>query len=191
MRPVRVAGTALAGVALAFMLVLAGCNSHTEPAAAQPAAKKPAAPRKASSRTGDDMVAAVSAAHGQSGIVELKFALAKRPAVGEPVDIDLALTPTVGLERLFARFQASEGLQVVSGGETEHFERPEKDVPVHHKLTVTARADGIYYITAVVLADSATDSIARTFSIPLIAGQGLTEAPDAPPAASVTEPKKP
>jgi hypothetical protein len=128
---------------------------------------------------------------GQPGLVDLRFKLAKRPVVGEPVEVDLELVPTVELERLFARFQGAEGLQIVSGAESEHFEHPARGVPVGHKMIVTAKADGIFYVTAIVLADSDKESVARTFSFPLIAGQGLLEQPAAaPPAASVADPKK-
>jgi hypothetical protein len=129
------------------------------------------------------MVTAFSATRGP-GLVDLKFKLTKRPAVGEPVEVELALVPTVELEHLFARFQAAEGLQIVSGGETEHFDHPVTGVPVKHKMTVTAKSDGIFYVTAIVLADSDKESVARNYSFPLIAGQGLMEAPETPPAAS-------
>jgi hypothetical protein len=136
------------------------------------------------------MVSAFSATRGQPGLVDLKFRIVKRPAVGEPVEIEVAFIPAVELERLFARFQVAEGLQLVSGAETEHFEHPARGAPVGHKITVTARTDGIFYVTAIVLADSDKESVARTFSIPLIAGEGLTELPAAPAAASVADPKR-
>jgi hypothetical protein len=81
-------------------------------------------------------------------------------------------------------------LQIVSGAESEHFEHPAKGTPVKHKLTVVAKTDGIFYVTAVVLADSESESIARNFSMPLIAGQGLSESPAAPAAASVADPQQ-
>jgi hypothetical protein len=176
-------------MAFALALILAGCDSQPDPTASTSTAK---AVRKAPSNGGDvDMVAAFSATRGQPGLVDLKFKLEKRPVAGEPVDIDLALIPTVELERLFARFQAADGLQIMSGAESEHFEHPAMGTPVTHKITVTPKTDGIFYITAVVLADSDKESVARTFAIPLIAGQGLTESPAAPAAASVADPKGP
>lgn len=148
----------------------------------KPAANRP--PKTASV----DMVTAVSAKAG-GGMVELGFAIQKRPKVGEPVEIEFAITPSVDLERVFARFQAAEGLQIVAGAETDHLEKPAKGVPVSHVVTVLPKADGIFYVTAVILADSDKESVARTFTVPLIAGQGLTELPAAPPAASTAEPK--
>jgi hypothetical protein len=192
MGPVRVGGTArvaaAAALGLGLVLALAACDSEPDPGATSTSTNTP---RNAAPPPGGDadMVTAFSATRGpgQPGLVELKFKLTKRPAVGEPVDIQLELVPTVDLERLFARFQVAEGLQIVSGAESDHFEHPAKGVPVGHKMTVTPRADGIFYVTAVVLADSDKESVARTFSFPLIAGQGLLEQPA---AASVAEPKQ-
>ena len=190
-RTTRAAALA-AGLALvsALILALAGCDSSSDPSAATPASGG-AAPAKAgapTARDDADMVNAFSTrSAGQAGPVDLKFKLSRRPAVGEPVDIELEFIPHVELERLFARFQAADGLQVVSGAETQHFEHPARGAPVGHKLTVTARTDGIFYVTAIVLADSDTESVSRTFSFPLIAGQGLLETPA---AASVADPKQ-
>ena len=175
----------LAGV-LALALALAGCDSQPDPTAPTPVSKT-----KAAQAGGDaDMVTAFSTTRAPPGLVDLKFRLAKRPAVGEPVEIELAFIPAVELERLFARFQVADGLQIVSGAETEHFEHPATGVPVSHKITVTAKSDGIFYVTAIVLADSDKESVARTFSFPVIAGQGLLEAPATPPAAAVADPKR-
>ena len=177
----------VAAVALAIALALPGCNSQpdpTEPASTTAGAAKPSAAAQG------DMVAAFSANRPQTGLVDLKFLISKRPQVGEPVEIELALTPAVQLEGLFARFQAAEGLQLISGAETQHLEHPATGVPVGHHVTVLAKADGIYYLTAVVLADSEKESVARTFSIPIIAGLGQAEAAAEPPAASVADPKR-
>ncbi len=72
----------------------------------------------------------------------------------------------------------------MAGAETDHLEKPSRAVPVSHIVTVRPKSDGIFYVTAVVLADSDKESVARTFTVPLIAGQGLTELTSAPPAAS-------
>jgi hypothetical protein len=127
-----------------------------------------------------DMVAAVSASN-TPGTVDVKFALSGRPEVGKPVDLRLALTPTIELERLYARFQPSEGLQLVKGGETGQIEHPALGAHIPHTVTLTPKADGIYYVTATVISDSSTQSVSRVYSIPIIAGAGL---PELPPAAA-------
>jgi len=174
---------------LAAAATLSGCGSADSDEASGPSGgHKPGGARPPTASQAD-MVAAVSVTRSP-GLVDLRFSLAGRPQVGEPLEIELALTPAVELESLFARFQVAEGLQLVSGAETGHLEHPALGVPVGHTLTIVPKADGIFYITAVVLADSAKESIARTFAIPIIAGQGLTELPAAPPAASVADPQR-
>jgi hypothetical protein len=118
------------------------------------------------------MVAAVSTSR-VAGPVDVRFAIAQRPTVGQPLDVELALTPAKDLDLLFARFQAAEGLELVKGMETEHLEHPRPGEPVSHIVTVLPKADGIFYVTATVLADTDTESLTRTFSIPIIAGSGL------------------
>jgi hypothetical protein len=180
----------LACVLMGAGLAACGSSEPEEGSTLTPAANKHTGSKPASAK--GDMVAAVGAKTG-AGAVDLRFSILSRPKVGEPVDIELALTPSVELEHLFARFQVTDGLQLVAGQETEHIEHPTTGVAVTHKVTVIPKSDGIFSITAVVLADSAKDSIARNFNIPIIAGQGLTELPSpsaAPPAASVADPQR-
>lgn len=106
------------------------------------------------------------------GDIQLKFDLRARPVVGEPVDIDLALIPIHDLDRVSATFQAADGLEVTKGGRSPEFSRPPAGVPISHTLTVVPQRDGVFYVSAVVLADSASETVTRNFSIPLIAGAG-------------------
>lgn len=131
------------------------------------------------------MVAAVSAST-EPGPAELRFAIRKRPKVGEPVDIQFAITPTEALERLLARFQASEGLELVRGAETERFDNPAPGTQIEHTVTVIPKEDGIFYVSAVVLTDSATQSLARSYAVPIIAGEGLQDPKKTPPAVANT-----
>src|SRR5262245_65378199 len=117
----RDVGTApWAAFVLTAAVGLAACGSSEPDPSATSASGKPKSARPAGPA---DMVAAVSASK-TPGDVDVKFALSDRPAVGKPVDIHLALTPIIELERLYARFQPSEGIDLVKGGETDHIERP-------------------------------------------------------------------
>jgi hypothetical protein len=178
----RDAGTARwAAFVLTAAVALAGCGS-SEP---DPAATTPRSGKHKAARVGAaDMVAAVSASK-TPGPVEVNFALAARPQVGQPVDLRIVLTPRVELDRLYARFQPSEGLDLVKGEETAHLEHPAVGTDIDHKVTVTPKADGIFYVTATVISDSSTGSLARLYSIPIIAGAGL---PELPPAAAQAAP---
>lgn len=160
--------------ALSFAAGVIGCGSADEGAGA--AGAKVQAGQKGgvdASKVRGDMVSAVSASK-VGPPVTLKFALNQRPMVGEPIDVEIALIPVSDLTRLFVRFQPSTGLTLVKGAESPQFDRPKTGEPIHHTVTVMATVDGIYYITAAVVADAEDSSLTRTFSIPVIAGNGIT-----------------
>lgn len=171
-------------VAAALVLLLAALNGCGK---AEHAGR--AAPRsRAATQKGPDaaqlalanMVSAVGSGKS-SGDLELKFELRGRPVVGESVDIDLALIPGPNLDRVYAVFQAADGLQLTQGGSTPAVEHPPAGVPISHTVTIVPQRDGIFYVSAVVLEDSPTQSVTRSFSIPVIAGSGISL-----PAASET-----
>jgi hypothetical protein len=160
---------------------MSGCGSSDPDPTADGQGGTKAKAGKAPPRVRPDMVAAVSASKSP-GPIDLRFAVPQAPVVGQPIDIQLSITPKVELERIVARFQATDGLELLRGAETGVLDKPAPGVEIIHTLTVIPKADGIFNITAVVLTDSATDSVARTFSIPLIAGNGVPELPaDNPP----------
>jgi hypothetical protein len=134
-----------------------------------------------------DMVSAVSSGKA-SAEIDLKFALRERPVVGEPVDIDVALIPGHDLDQIYATFSAADGLEVTKGGRMPQLEHPEAGAPISHTVTIVAQRDGIFFVSATVLADSPTNSVTHLFSIPVIAGAGIAGAgasgPVAPSAAA-------
>lgn len=175
--------------AAAAVTLLAGCGNADEQSAQAMASTSAGATKGASvgaSKVRSDMVSAVSASK-VGPPVELKFALQERPQVGEPVDVEVALIPVTPLTRLFVRFQPSSGLTLVKGAESPQFERPATGEAIRHVVTVMANHDGIFYISAAVVADSEESSLTRSFSIPLIAGNGVA-APPKPTALAVEAP---
>jgi hypothetical protein len=176
----RIGVRCLAVVGLAAVLAACG-SSKNSPAATERAAGKANAGTAGRSK-GDagpaaDMVSAVSAGK-PSAAVSLKFDIAQRPEVGKPVVINIALIPGSAFARMQVIFRPSDGLDVQAGGTMEDSENPAVGVPLTHTVTVVPRSDGIFYLSAVVLAESEEGETSRTFAIPLIAGSGL------PPAAA-------
>jgi len=176
-------------VALAAVAALvAGCDKSDGEIAGAPTTKASTGTKAVdASKVRADMVTAVSASK-LGPPVALKFALHQRPMVGEPVDVEVAVIPTSPLVRLFVRFQPSTGLTLVKGGETPQYENPVAGEPLQHVVTVMANNDGIFYITAAVVADAENSSLTRTFSIPVIAGEGVTEPAPKPTAQAVETP---
>jgi hypothetical protein len=128
---------------------------------------------QAKPQAGDaDMTAAVSTAKGNARVL-IKFALRERPEVGKPARLDLALVPQMALDHMVASFYAEDGLTLKDGGETASVERPEPYAAIQRTLTVVPQRDGIFYVSATVVADAGAESVARTYTIPLIAGAGV------------------
>jgi hypothetical protein len=176
-------------VGAALILLLAGSNgcdkvehAGTAHPASRPEKKKGPDPAELALA---NMVSAVSAGK-PSGDIDLKFTLRERPVVGESVDIDLALIPRQDLDRVYATFQAGDGLEITKGGKTPDIDHPPAGIPIPHTLTIVPQRDGVFYVSAVVLADSSTQSVTRSFSIPVIAGAGISVQ-----AAAETVPPRP
>jgi len=133
-----------------------------------------------------DMVSAVASGK-PSADMQLKFELRGRPVVGEPVDVDLALIPAQDLDRIYATFQAGDGLEITKGAKTPEVDRPPAGIPIPHTLTIVPKRDGVFYVSAIVLADSSNESVTHSFWIPVIAGAGIS----APTAVETAQPRTP
>jgi hypothetical protein len=165
--------------AVGILVALAGCaparrvaawipwlpRAHrTQPVAVQQPVRSP------SSR---GMVRAVGDSAGGGVPVEVLFKLRSRPLIGEPAQLDLEMVPSAPLDRLVASFHAESGLDLSHGAASTEAHHPQAGVPIDHVLTLVAQRDGIFYVNATVLVDSPNGSVARTFTIPIIAGDGM------------------
>jgi len=185
--------------AASLLLSLEGCGSSSSASgdAAHSGPKKTTFHRVAdpSTRPPEDMVAAVSAGKGGPP-VGLRFEVRSTPEAGQPVDVDLAILPNAAaIDHLEGKIQGGENLSVVEGGAIPAVEKPAQGTVIRHVVRLLPKRDGIFIVTAAVNVDLGTDSITRTFTIPVIVGDGLpelaaakSEVADAAPAAG-TGPK--
>jgi hypothetical protein len=121
------------------------------------------------------MVAAVSVGKGGPP-VGLKFELRSTPQPGQPVDLDLAVLPdAAAIDRIDGRFDGSENLALVEGGDLGAVEKPAQGSVIRHVVRLLPKQDGIFTVTAAVTVTLANDSITRTFTIPVVVGEGLPE----------------
>jgi hypothetical protein len=137
---------------------------------------EPVASAAAADRT-ETMVSAVSS--GKPGAaVDLKFDLGKRPRVGEPLDVAVAVTTRAAdIDELRVVFQSTEGVEVVGGAQLGPVAKPADGQTFSHTVRVLPKQDGVYYISAVALVEAAASgvsSIARTFAIPIIVGDSVS-----------------
>jgi hypothetical protein len=186
-------------VAAAALLVgLYGCGSSSSSSGAtsHSGAKKASARHVTdpSGRSPDDMVAAVSAGKGGPP-VGLRFEVRSTPEANQPVDVDLAILPdAVAIDHLEGKIIGSDSVAVVEGGDIPAVEKPAQGSVIRHLVRLLPKQDGIFTVSAAVNVDIGNDSITRTFTIPVIVGDGLpelaakSEVADAQPAAG-TGPK--
>jgi hypothetical protein len=121
------------------------------------------------------MVTAVSASKAGPP-VELKFSLPVRPEVGQVTDIDVAVVPLDPVpDNVSVAFQVVEGLEIVDGSQLDRVEKLTVGTPIRHVVKVLPKRDGIFTLTAVVSFTAANQDLNRTFSIPVIAGEGMPD----------------
>ena len=99
----------------------------------------------------------------------LRFRLDSRPRVGQPVTIDLMITPAaqVQIRSLKFRFEPGDGLQldgdpdfVVNGATPE--------ISVHRELQVTPRTAGLLELQARAAVETSSEALSQVYAIPLI-----------------------
>jgi hypothetical protein len=177
--------------ALACAFVLAACSDPAEVKirTKTPAAAAATAATVAVQKTNKNLVSAVTT--GKPGApIAMQFELLRRPKVGEPLEVAVEVTPeAAGITALQVVFQGGDGLQMRSGGElsaTSTTTMP-AGTPIQHTLVVTPVREGIFYLSAVAVAEGA-GSQARTFAIPVVVGDAAVlesaKAAVAPPATS-------
>ena len=178
----------LSGLALGA----AGCgskddgNTPVQPVKAASVKK----PLSAVDQLSPNLVPAIATGKAGAGLMQLKFELGGRPVVGETVDIDLVIVPMAdNLDRISGTIQGDDGLDVVAGDTIAPVEKPTYGNPVHHSLKVVARHDGIYVLTASMSVESGGQAQSAVFTLPVIGGNGLSDAGTVPaPGANPAKP---
>ena len=165
-----------------LLLGLSGCGSEVKPTAATRVANpkshkqhKAVQQAKPGEEPLDEMVAAVSASK-PGPPVELKFSLPTRPEVGQVMDVDVAVVPRAPVpDSVSVSFQVVDGMDIVEGSQLPKVDKLVDGTPIRHVVRVLPKRDGIFAVTAVVAFVSANQDFARTFAIPVIAGEGLPD----------------
>ena len=162
----------------AAVLTLCGCGSGNAPGANQAAApgaiKKAATPANALSPY---LVSAVADARNGPPLMDLKFEVAGRPDVGDPVDVDVVIVPTKDtVDRFSGTVLGDDGLEVVAGDVIAPADKPAAGTPVHHAVKVVAHHDGIFTLTVSLAVSAAGQPVTATYTLPIIAGNGLGDA---------------
>jgi hypothetical protein len=160
--------------AAAMATLLAACGQATNKAgAAGPAQQQN---RKSADLLDPDMVTAVSSAHSSTPI-GLKFRLSARPVVGTELQVVVALIPAagVGISHIHASFQPGEGLQL-QAERTLDISDPTAGGVIEQELSVVPQQPGVLSLNATIVVDLDDGSLARSYTIPLIASDNPSRA---------------
>jgi hypothetical protein len=168
-----------AGLGAALLSLLCACGSGDNPVTGHKFSTLKAKHKAATSNPGEEplteMVAAVSATKNGPP-VELRFALPQRPEVGQELDLSVAVVPLAPApSSISVAFQVGDGLDIVDGFQLDEVEKPAEGAPLRHVVRIIPKRDGIFMVTAVVTLGPANQHVTRTFSIPVIAGEGMPE----------------
>jgi len=164
---------------LAVAGFLGGCGSGSSSGTTS----KTAAAARRMIKPADNLVTALGIAKSTGAPVQVKFEVRDRPAVGQPVEVDLVIVPkSAAVDRIAGQIQADEGLEVVDGGQIAASERPAEGAEIHHPITMRAKRDGIFTFSALLTVDAGGQTLTESFAMPLIAGAGMNDQPAQPVA---------
>jgi hypothetical protein len=116
------------------------------------------------------MVSGVAAGRAADAVVDLKFELKSRPEVGKPLTIDVALLPTVNTDVMNITYLAADGLTVQPTPMPSKYERVQAGSVYRNQAIVTPKENGVFSLSAIVMVQTATGDVTRTFSIPVVIG---------------------
>ncbi len=177
---------------LAVAGLAAGCGAGTPSqttaaaSAAAAAARKPVNPADARLRT---MVNAVPSNKPSTLPVQVKFELKERPEVAQPLEIGLVIVPlSAAVDRVSGAIEADDGLELIEGATIAATDRPPEGVPIEHALKVLPRHDGIFTFRVKITVDAGGQTSSETYSMPVIAGEGIGPAPKPTPPGSKPAP---
>jgi hypothetical protein len=157
---------------VALPLLSVACGSSTTSGSQGRAARKAAqgnAAVSAADAADQDMVAGVSQG-GSDPPIGLKFRLDTRPVVGMPAQLVLALIPSPGVEisHIHGSLQVAEGLQLQSAHSFD-IVSPQHGARLEQPVIVVPQRIGVLSLSATLVIDYDSGSMARTYVIPLIA----------------------
>ncbi len=160
---------------LSAAALVSGCNrdSASNPAASAVTHVKPKTPAavKPGATAAEQTVGMVQASsQGKSQVpVELKFDLAQRPKVGQPLEINLALIAQISASPATIQLSGADEVSVAPGASPFEIASEEAGEVYRHTVSVTPNAEGVLLlgVTVTLKHDEMVDQ--RAFSIPIIA----------------------
>ncbi|HEV8330991.1 MAG TPA: hypothetical protein VGQ22_06205 [Steroidobacteraceae bacterium] len=166
-------------------IALAACGSKPDPAAKGPQAANAAAP--------DDPLGRMARAVGNGkpgAAVEIRYDFSGKPAVGSPVQVQIAFIPHAGVDSMEIVINGMDGV-TLTGAQSANFTEVEPQKPYVHTLTVQPDRSGVFYLSVVVTTQIGNQNLSRTFSVPFVVGNVPAQQKAAPQTDASGEPVQP
>ncbi len=156
---------------LCSVAAMAGCHRDSDspaPAASAPKAATPAPVKKGPSaqELTAGMVEAATLGKPQLA-VQLKFELPQRPAVGQPLDVEVAVLPQIDAGGADIQVAGGDGITVAATGPID-LHALEAGQVYRQTIRVTPTTDGVLLLGLTVSMKHDEISESRAFSIPII-----------------------
>ncbi len=176
-------------VLLASALALSGCHRQASAPSPRPQAAPQHRPREGTAQTPAEQTAGMVDAPSQGKAqapVALKFDLAQRPVVGQPLKLAIAILPQVPAGPMSVKAVSSPGIDFATGDQDFEWAAVEALGVYRHEITLTPSAEGVQLVnlTVSIKHDEVTDT--RSFAVPLIVAG--TPADASAPAAAPARP---
>ena len=150
-------------------LAIAGCGEDKTPQAATVAAKKSAAARQGPQTPVEQTATMVEAPTSgrTSAPVHLKYEIAERPVAGQTIVLRLALLPETVAQSLALQVNDTAGLVLADRAEKQ-FGAAQPDSVYRQEITLSAPAEGVFFLSLTATITHEATAETRTFTIPII-----------------------
>jgi hypothetical protein len=124
--------------------------------------------------------------------IEFKYQLAGAPQVGQPLLIDYAVVPMKAIPAVRLMIATSGSLTLGRSTAPPMLRNVEAGAEYWHELVVTPQENGIFSVNLIATVGEGPQTLARTFSIPVVVGSAAMESPKArslnPPVDATGQP---
>jgi hypothetical protein len=170
---------------------LAACGSESAPDAADAAATAKREAQAAAAAADPMTRMAHAVGNGKPGAaVEIRYEFSSKPAVGTPMELQIAFVPHAGVDSMDIAVSGMDGV-TLSGTLNASFAEVESSKPYMHTVSVLPDRAGVYYLSVVVTTQIGNSNLSRTFSIPFSVGNVPAQQKAAPQTDASGQPVQP
>jgi hypothetical protein len=124
--------------------------------------------------------------------VVIRYDFSAKPAVGAPMELQIAFVPQAGVDALDVVVSGMDGV-TLSGPLSASFTEVEPARPYLHTVTVLPDRGGVFYLSVVATTQIGKSNLSRTFAIPFSVGNVPAQqkaAPQTDAAGEAVQPAK-